>query len=92
MDHLGFQTDMTQDTFVINLVFLMYQLSCYVQYWFSLDDGGRYAYDQQPSICKWNLEKLAEALSPSLSKEDAKKGLEMYCKYNINLFVLVSLY
>ncbi|XP_006821547.2 protein adenylyltransferase SelO-1, mitochondrial-like, partial [Saccoglossus kowalevskii] len=27
------------------------------------DDGGRYAFNKQPSMCKWNLKKFAEALS-----------------------------
>ena len=27
------------------------------------DDGGRYQYDAQPDICKWNLSKLATALT-----------------------------
>lgn len=26
------------------------------------DDGGRYTYEAQPAICRWNLERLAEAL------------------------------
>lgn len=28
------------------------------------DHEGRYSYDQQPEICRWNLKKLAEALAP----------------------------
>lgn len=27
------------------------------------DDGGRYSYENQPSMCKWNVEKFAEALN-----------------------------
>ncbi|CAF3777533.1 unnamed protein product [Adineta steineri] len=30
------------------------------------DDSGRYSYKQQPTICKWNCGKLAEALAPLL--------------------------
>lgn len=41
------------------------------------DDGGRYAYDRQPSICHWNLQKLAEALAPCLPPEKAKEGLSL---------------
>jgi uncharacterized protein YdiU (UPF0061 family) len=41
------------------------------------DDRGRYAYDQQPSICKWNLKKLSEALLPSLTSEDAELSLKL---------------
>lgn len=33
------------------------------------DDGGRYAYDQQADVCRWNLAKLAESLSPLVSSE-----------------------
>uniref|UniRef100_A0A8C4N4P2 Selenoprotein O n=1 Tax=Eptatretus burgeri TaxID=7764 RepID=A0A8C4N4P2_EPTBU len=33
------------------------------------DDGGRYAFKQQPGICHWNLARLAEALSPELPSE-----------------------
>jgi len=32
-------------------------------------DRGRYRYKAQPDICKWNLEKLAEALDPILDIE-----------------------
>ncbi|XP_019864467.1 PREDICTED: selenoprotein O-like [Amphimedon queenslandica] len=42
------------------------------------DDGGRYAFSKQPSVCKWNLRKLSEALSPCLSTEKADEGLELY--------------
>ncbi|KAL5514995.1 hypothetical protein EMCRGX_G000100 [Ephydatia muelleri] len=40
------------------------------------DDGGRYSYTNQPAICRWNLKKLAEALSPSLSSEAVVAGLK----------------
>ncbi len=30
------------------------------------DDEGRYAYNNQPTMVKWNLQKLAIALSPIL--------------------------
>uniref|UniRef100_G3TG17 Selenoprotein O n=1 Tax=Loxodonta africana TaxID=9785 RepID=G3TG17_LOXAF len=33
------------------------------------DSGGRYAYSKQPEVCKWNLQKLAEALAPELPLE-----------------------
>ena len=42
------------------------------------DDRGRYAYDQQPSICRWNLKKLSEALAPNgLSEDMTKEGLRL---------------
>eukprot|EP00347_Sterkiella_histriomuscorum_P006137 403353926 len=40
------------------------------------DKEGRYSYENQPSICKWNLGKLAEALSPFLDEEESKQYLE----------------
>jgi uncharacterized protein YdiU (UPF0061 family) len=33
----------------------------------SIDDGGRYAYGNQPSITQWNLTRLAEAMLPLLA-------------------------
>uniref|UniRef100_G1KAH0 Selenoprotein O n=1 Tax=Anolis carolinensis TaxID=28377 RepID=G1KAH0_ANOCA len=33
------------------------------------DNTGRYAYNKQPEVCKWNLGKLAEALDPELPLE-----------------------
>ncbi|CAI8024623.1 Protein adenylyltransferase SelO, mitochondrial [Geodia barretti] len=45
------------------------------------DNEGRYAYiyyDQQPRVCRWNLGKLAEALSPLLSEEDTLLALQLY--------------
>ncbi|XP_008567185.1 PREDICTED: selenoprotein O [Galeopterus variegatus] len=33
------------------------------------DNTGRYAYSRQPEVCKWNLQKLAEALEPELPRE-----------------------
>ena len=37
------------------------------------DKEGRYSYENQPSICKWNLIKLAEALHPIRDMEETKK-------------------
>lgn len=37
------------------------------------DFSGRYAYNEQPSIVWWNLEKLAQALSPLFSKDQNLK-------------------
>lgn len=45
--------------------------------WFS-DDSGRYAYDKQPSICKWNCGKLAEALGPLLPLQRSKTILAKF--------------
>ncbi|MHC9043165.1 protein adenylyltransferase SelO [Microbacterium saperdae] len=35
----------------------------------SLDTTGRYAYDRQPSIMRWNLERLGHALAPLLADD-----------------------
>ncbi|XP_059510599.1 selenoprotein O1 isoform X2 [Stegostoma tigrinum] len=40
------------------------------------DSRGRYAYNRQPEICKWNLSKLAEALVPELPLEDSQSIIE----------------
>ncbi|XP_060100776.1 protein adenylyltransferase SelO, mitochondrial [Heteronotia binoei] len=40
------------------------------------DNNGRYAYNKQPEICKWNLGKLAEALVPELPLEISMPILE----------------
>ena len=36
----------------------------------SIDHGGRYAYGNQPSIARWNLARLAEALLPLMADDD----------------------
>jgi uncharacterized protein YdiU (UPF0061 family) len=35
----------------------------------SIDHGGRYAYGQQPSIARWNLARLAEAMLPLFDRD-----------------------
>ena len=35
------------------------------------DNDGRYRYEAQPEICKWNLSKLAESLDPLMPKQEA---------------------
>jgi uncharacterized protein YdiU (UPF0061 family) len=35
----------------------------------SIDDGGRYAYGNQPAIAQWNLARLAEALLPMIDDD-----------------------
>ena len=42
------------------------------------DSSGRYSYEKQPEICKWNLKKLAEALVPLLSEKDSTSILDTY--------------
>nr|XP_006633308.1 PREDICTED: selenoprotein O [Lepisosteus oculatus] len=36
------------------------------------DTGGRYSYSAQPSVCRWNLERLAEAMGPELPAHRAE--------------------
>ncbi|MBM3616949.1 MAG: YdiU family protein [Alphaproteobacteria bacterium] len=42
------------------------------------DEGGRYAFEQQPAVGMWNLNMLAVALSPLLSSDALKEGLRRY--------------
>ncbi|XP_035765841.1 selenoprotein O1 isoform X2 [Neolamprologus brichardi] len=42
------------------------------------DNSGRYSYQAQPAVCRWNLVKLAEALAPELPPNQAKAVLEEY--------------
>ena len=36
----------------------------------SIDEYGRYAYDNQPKITKWNLARFAECLIPLIDKDE----------------------
>ncbi len=38
----------------------------------SIDEGGRYAYGNQPAVTLWNLARLAEAMLPLLAHDDAQ--------------------
>jgi uncharacterized protein YdiU (UPF0061 family) len=41
----------------------------------SIDEGGRYAYGNQPRIAQWNLARLAETLLPTFADDtDAHRG------------------
>ncbi|WP_435747690.1 protein adenylyltransferase SelO [Nocardioides sp. SYSU DS0663] len=42
----------------------------------SIDEGGRYAYGNQPIVAEWNLARLAEAMLPLLA-EDQEAGIEI---------------
>ena len=42
------------------------------------DSGGRYSYQKQPEICKWNLLKLAEMLDPLLPLQESTRILGQY--------------
>ena len=42
------------------------------------DSGGRYSYQKQPEICKWNLLKLAEMLDPFLPLDESTRILGQY--------------
>ena len=42
----------------------------------SIDEGGRYAYGNQPGITQWNLARLAESLLPLLD-DDQERSIEL---------------
>ncbi|CAN9498759.1 unnamed protein product [Ophioblennius macclurei] len=42
------------------------------------DNSGRYSYQAQPAICRWNLVKLAEALAPELPAARAEAVMDEY--------------
>ncbi|KAF3689055.1 Selenoprotein O [Channa argus] len=42
------------------------------------DNSGRYSYQAQPAICRWNLVKLAEALAPELPRDRAEAVMDEY--------------
>uniref|UniRef100_A0AAZ3RPR5 Selenoprotein O n=1 Tax=Oncorhynchus tshawytscha TaxID=74940 RepID=A0AAZ3RPR5_ONCTS len=42
------------------------------------DNSGRYSYQAQPAICRWNLARLAEALDPELPPGRAEAVLDEY--------------
>lgn len=42
------------------------------------DNSGRYSYQAQPAICRWNLVKLAEALAPELPPDRAEAVMNEY--------------
>lgn len=42
------------------------------------DGGWRYSYRNQPTICRWNLEKFAEALHPALPLDVSRQILAEY--------------
>ncbi len=42
------------------------------------DDSGRYSYAAQPGMCRWNCEKLAEALSPVLPAARSRGELDVF--------------
>uniref|UniRef100_A0A3B4AR62 Selenoprotein O n=1 Tax=Periophthalmus magnuspinnatus TaxID=409849 RepID=A0A3B4AR62_9GOBI len=42
------------------------------------DNSGRYSYQAQPAVCRWNIVKLAEALAPELPPERAKGIIDEY--------------
>jgi len=47
------------------------------------DDSGRYSYAAQPGVCRWNCEKLAEALAPVLPVGRARAELDTFdCEYD----------
>jgi uncharacterized protein YdiU (UPF0061 family) len=43
-----------------------------------IDIGGRYSYNRQPEICKWNCVKLAEALQLFVPMDELMQQLELF--------------
>lgn len=54
------------------------------------DNSGRYSYQAQPEICRWNLARLAEALNPDLPSDRAQAVLEEYTPL-FNMFYLSNM-
>ena len=42
------------------------------------DQEARYCYENQPSVCKWNLMRLAEALDPLIPLEESSMYIESH--------------
>ena len=53
------------------------------------DSSGRYSYEKQPEICKWNLKKLAEALAPLLPESDSSTVLATYDEVYNNEYMTI---
>ncbi len=42
------------------------------------DEGGRYAYNQQPAVAHWNLTRLAQAMLPLMKQHEAEEALDSF--------------
>ena len=42
------------------------------------DDGGRYRYNNQPDVCKWNCMKLGEAIQGAVPLTETKPHLDLF--------------
>lgn len=51
------------------------------------DNSGRYSYQAQPAICRWNLARLAEALGPELEPDRAEEVLDQYLDLYNNFYM-----
>ncbi|CAJ1057127.1 selenoprotein O1 [Xyrichtys novacula] len=51
------------------------------------DNSGRYSYQAQPAICRWNLVKLAEALAPELPPDRAEAVMDEYLDLYNNFYL-----
>lgn len=47
----------------------------------SIDQGGRYAYGQQPAIAGWNLARMAETLLPFIGMESAREEIDSFASH-----------
>lgn len=53
------------------------------------DEGGRYAFDQQPGVALWNLNALAHSFTPYLAVEEIRQALTQYESTFLNQFSLI---
>lgn len=58
---------------------------------YQTDDSGRYAYDRQPAICRWNLKKLAETLSTCLPEDKVEEILKLWA-YTLVLYAFTNVH
>ncbi|XP_005102618.1 protein adenylyltransferase SelO, mitochondrial [Aplysia californica] len=42
------------------------------------DDGGRYSYQKQPEMCRWNCVKLAEAIKDAVPLSETKPHIDLF--------------
>jgi uncharacterized protein YdiU (UPF0061 family) len=53
------------------------------------DHEGRYAFGQQPGVCFWNLQRLAQALTPLIASDDLVQALNQYQRHLIDHYLLL---
>ena len=53
------------------------------------DPQGRYAFDQQPGVGLWNLQRLAQALVPLIPSDDLMVGLNAYQQVLVDRYLVL---